>query len=170
MMALRVNPNSQEDMAAIFDSEYDHLELWYTLAMAAHLQDAPSVSSHGTLMLVLREAGWPEWDIWQVIGGESLPSLIEACRIGWFITNFRRASYGGWLPLTQAERLVDRLLAVEAAFRAPAHSVLTWYRVNRPDWGEEEVRNLVLAQYHEAVEMLQAAINRGRPLRLCLDE
>jgi hypothetical protein len=65
---------------------------------------------------------------------------------------------------------VDRLLAVEAAFRAPAHSVLTWYRVNRPDWGEEEVRNLVLAQYHEAVEMLQAAINRGRPLRLCLDE
>jgi hypothetical protein len=170
MRALRVNPDSEEDLASLFDPEYEHLELWYALAMADHLEDSPALSSHGTLMMVLRESGWPEWDIWQMIGGESLPSLIEACRIRWFITNFRRASYGGWLPLTQAERLLDRLLPVEASFRDPPRSVLSWYQVNRPEWTLEHARSVVFAQYHEAVAMLQAAIGRGRPLRLCVDE
>ncbi|MDQ6882604.1 MAG: hypothetical protein M3077_00005, partial [Candidatus Dormibacteraeota bacterium] len=143
-----------------------HLSRWYALAMAEHLERAPSPDKPGILIAGLRLAGWGDDRIFGLFG-TTLPSLVEACGIRPFVKQFTNAFYGTWMPVSEAGRLLKWLRQDEQFFLNPTDQTLTSLQVGTEE--RQALRGSLSAAYQGTVMMLEAAVTSNKPLRIIAD-
>jgi hypothetical protein len=161
------------DEADWLDPSDPDIPRWFMLALASQLTLAPSLSNRYTyswwvLEKVLPIAGWPDTEVRRLIYGRSLSEMVQSSNNQTLVSGLDLSyPFGGWLSLDDAKHLSSQLQAVEGQFSAPSDQSIEIIQsvVSFP----KNTGEILQDAYVDAVQMLQAAIDRENALLMIVD-